>query len=235
MPARLRHLRRVVGLVRGRPRRAVMPMLLALSAAAAIAAAPVGAAPVDGRELYFSAGYERQVDSRTCTAAATAMMMNFIARRDLNLNQMSILRFEQSRDALNNAVQRGSDPLGWSRAATVFSAYTGRPTTYLWETYDSESAALQRAARLLARTGKPVGLLVNRGTHAVVMTGYTASRSPLRDRFTLLTVAISDPSGSRHYWVSAPYSPLDRYTQMDATTTYDRLWYGKFIIVAPQG
>jgi len=112
----------VVGLVRGRPRRAVMPMLLALSAAAAIAAAPVGAAPVDGRELYFSAGYERQVDSRTCTAAATAMMMNFIARRDLNLNQMSILRFEQSRDALNNAVQRGSDPLGWSRAATVFSA-----------------------------------------------------------------------------------------------------------------
>jgi len=127
MPARLRHLRRLVGLVPGRPRRAVMPMLLALSAAAAIAAAPVGAAPVDGRELYFSAGYERQVDSRTCTAAATAMMMNFIARRDLNLNQMSILRFEQSRDALNNAVQRGSDPLGWSRAATVFSAYTGRP------------------------------------------------------------------------------------------------------------
>jgi hypothetical protein len=67
------------------------------------------------------------------------------------------------------------------------------------------------------------------------MTGYTASRSPLRGQFTLLTVAISDPSGSRHYWVSAPYSPLDRYRQMDATTTYDRLWYGKFIIIAPQG
>jgi hypothetical protein len=230
MPARLRHLRRAFGLVPGRPRRAIMPILLALSAAAAIAAGPVGAAPIDGRELYFSAGYERQVDSRTCTAAATAMMMNFIARRDLNLNQMLILRFEQSRDALNNAVQRGSDPLGWSRAATVFSAYTGRPTSY-----DSESAALQRAARLLAWTGKPVGLLVNRGTHAVVMTGYTASRSPLRGQFTLLTVAISDPSGSRHYWVSAPYSPLDRYRQMDATTTYDRLWYGKFIIIAPQG
>jgi hypothetical protein len=235
MPARLRHLRRLLGLVPGRRRRTLMPILLVLSAAAAIGAAPVGAAIGDGRELYFSAGYERQVDNRTCTAASTAMMMNFIARRDLNLNQMSILRFEQSRDALNNAVQRGSDPLGWSRAATVFSAYTGHPTTYLWEAYDSEAAALQRAVRLLAWTGKPVGLLVSHGTHAVVMTGYTASRSPLRGQFTLLTVAISDPYGSHHYWVAAAYSPLDRYTQMDATTTYDRLWYGKFIIIAPQG
>jgi hypothetical protein len=163
------------------------------------------------------------------------MMMNFIARRDMNLAQMPILRYEQPRDALNNAVQRGSDPLGWSRAATYYSGYTGRQTTYHWEAYDSELAALKRAARLIAWTGKPVGLLVQHGTHAVVMTGYTASRTPLRDHFELFTIAFSDPSGARHSWVAAPSSPLDRYYQLDATTTYDRLWYGKFIIVAPQG
>ena len=232
MPARSR---RLMGLVPTRPRRALLPALLALSAATAIGVVPVGAAEGDSRDVYFGSGYERQVDNRTCTAAAVAMMMNFLARRDLHLNQMSILRWEQPRDALNNAVQRGSDPLGWSRAATVYSRYTGHPTTYLWEAYGSELAALKRAARLLATTGKPVGLLVKHGTHAVVMTGYTASRTPLRDHFELLTVAISDPMGSRHYSVSAENSPLDRYYQLDATTMYDRLWYGKFIIIAPQG
>jgi len=27
---------------------------------------------------------------------------------------------------------------------------------------------------------------------------------------------------------------LNRYLELDATTTYDRLWYGRYIIVAPQ-
>ena len=41
--------------------------------------------------------------------------------------------------------------------------------------------------------------------------------------------------GSHHYWVSAPYSPLNAYREMDATTTYDKLWYGKYIVIVPQG
>ena len=237
MPARLRRLRSPRILVRalpGRSRRALIPVVLGLLAVTAIGAGPVGAGGGDSRDLYFSAGYERQIDGRTCTAASTAMMMNFIARRDLNLGQYTILRYEQPRDALNDAVQRGSDPLGWSRAATYFSRYTGRPTTYVWEAYDSETVALQRAARLLAWTNKPVGFLVAHGTHVVVMTGYTATRSPLHGQFSVLSVTISDPIGLRHSTVSAAASPLDRYYQLDATSTYEKLWYGKFIIIAPQ-
>ena len=235
MPVRLSRLRRLIGLRETLSRRTLIPTVLALAAAAAIGAGPVGAATGHSRDLYFSAGYEHQVDSRTCTAASTAMMMNFIARRDLNLSQMAILRYEQPRDALNDKVQRGSDPLGWSRAATYYSRYTGRPTTYAWEAYTTEAKALQRAARLIAWTGKPVGLVIQNGQHAVVMTGYTSMRNPLDPWFKPLTVAISDPYGSHHYWVSAPYSPLNKYYETDATTTYDRLWYGKYIIIAPQG
>ena len=33
--------------------------------------------------------------------------------------------------------------------------------------------------------------------------------------------------------VAAADSPLNRYFELDATTTYDRLWYGKYITVAP--
>ncbi|HTG41142.1 MAG TPA: hypothetical protein VK697_05945, partial [Methylomirabilota bacterium] len=185
------------------------------------------------RDLYFAAGYERQVDGRTCTAAGTAMMMNFIARRDLGLNQLSILRFEQPRDALNDRVQRGSDPLGWSKATTYYSRYTGRPTTYSWQAFSSEYAALKDAAARIARFGKPVGLVVQHGRHAVVMTGFKSNRDPNRGDFRLLSIFVSDPYGYRHVLYPAADAPLNRYFELDATTTYDRLWYGKYITVAP--
>ena len=216
-------------------RLSALPLLLVLSIASSVAPAPANAG-WDGytRDLYFAAGYERQVDSRTCTAAGTAMMMNFIARRDFGLNQLTILRFEQSRDALNDRVQRGSDPLGWSKAATYWSRYTGRPTIYAWQAFSSEYAALKDAAARIARFCKPVGLVVLHGRHAIVMTGFKANRDPSRGDFRLLSVFVSDPYGNRHTLYPAADTPLNRYLELDATTMYDRLWYGKYITVAPQ-
>ena len=100
--------------------------------------------------------------------------------RDLNFNQMTILRYAQKRDALNDAVQRGTDPLGWALAASYFSQNTRRPTTYQWETFGTETNALRRAAEQITRYGKAVGLLVQGGRHAVVMTG--SRRRPPRSR-----------------------------------------------------
>ena len=161
MPARFRRL--AIGL----------PVLLALALLTGGAPTRVSAASSFTYDTYFSSSYERQVDSRTCTSASTAMMMNILNGRDLNLNQYSILHYSQIHDALNDAVQRGSDPLGWARAATYFSKYTARPTTYKWEAYTTEAAALKRAAFQIAKFGKAVGLLVQHGRHAVVMTGFT--------------------------------------------------------------
>jgi hypothetical protein len=194
----------------------------------------VGATPYT-RDLYFPGSWEQQVDGRTCTAASVAIMENLIARRDLNLNQMAILRYEQPRDALNDAVQRGSDPLGWSRAATSYSQLTPHPTAYRWEAYGTKTAALKRAAYQIAVTGKPVGLLVANGTHAVVMTGISATANPRSGSFSVLGVAISDPKGSPHRWYSGTGSPLNSYLQLDATAWYDRQWYGKYVIIVPQG
>src|SRR4029079_5256519 len=133
----------------------------------------------------------------TCTAASTAMMLNFIARRDLNLDQRAILAYEQPRDALNDAVQRGSDPLGWSKALTHYASLTGKGQfTYRWESYSTEASALKRAATQIAQTSRPVGLLVAHGTHAMVMTGFEATADPRRGAFTLNAVWVSDPNGS---------------------------------------
>jgi len=216
--------------------------LLLTALAGLVMLVTAGAAPVaakggwTSRDVYFAAGFERQVDSRTCTAAATAMMMNFIARRDLNLGQLFILSWEQPRDALQNAVQRGSDPLGWARAATYFSNRTPRPTVYNWEAFGSERSALRRAARQIALTGKPVGMLVDHGTHAMVMTGFTATGDPARTSdFRLESIWVSDPNGSAHRAYHADTTPLDVYRETDATPWYDAAWYGRYIVIVPQG
>ena len=209
-------------------------LLFALALVLGPALAPAQAASLYKRDLYFTAGYERQVDSRTCVPASTAMMLNFIARRDLGLNQMTILRWAQPRDALNDSVQRGTDPLGWARAMTQFSTTAGKGAfAYRWEAYTSEYTALKRAAKLIAVTGKPVGLLVRNGTHAAVMTGFEASRDPRRGEFHLVNVWVSDPLYTRRAMYPTASSPLNPYLELDATRYYDGQWYRKYIIVAP--
>jgi hypothetical protein len=218
-----RHVSRVAGLVLG------VALLAAFAPSTADAATPYTL------DVYFGSGYEHQVDNRTCTAASSAMMLNFIAGRDLGLSQMSILLYEQPRDALDNKKQHGSDPLGWSRAMTYFASRTGKVFAYDWEAYTSEYAALKRAARQIAVTRKPVGLAIMNGRHAVVMTGFEASRDPLLGDFTLTHVWVSDPNGTHHTRYTASGSPLDAYLELDATSTYDKAWYRKYVIVVPQG
>ncbi len=216
-------------------RLAALPfMLLALVALVGGAPTPATAATSYGYDTYFWSSYERQVDSRTCIAASTAMMMNILNGRDLNLNQLAILKYAQPRDALRDSVQRGSDPLGWSKAATYYSKYTIRPTTYRWEAYNTEAEALQRAALQITRYGKAVGLIAKQGKHAVVMTGFTSTRNPTRGSYKVTGIWYSDPLGTRHSYVAAASSPLDRYLELDATREHDRAWYGKYIVIVPR-
>jgi hypothetical protein len=212
---------------------AVPLSILAVAAFIGVAPAPTNAASSFTYDTYFWSSYERQIDNRTCVAASTAMMMNILNGRDLNLDQMKILRYAQPRDALNDSVQRGTDPLGWAKAATYFSRYTIRPTTYRWEAYSSKYTALKRAAKTIAAYGKPAGLLVQHGRHAVVMTGFTASRNPNRGDFKLTNFFYSDPLGARHAYVSTAWTPFNTYLELDATRTYDKAWYGKYVIVVP--
>src|SRR4051794_33868103 len=114
------------------PARLSGSIAFAVSVLLAMAGTPAHAATTFIKDLYLREAYERQVDDRTCTAASIAMIANFIARRDLGLDQLAILRYEQQHDALDDDVQRGSDPLGWSRGATAVTARVGVATTYAW-------------------------------------------------------------------------------------------------------
>jgi Peptidase_C39 like family len=220
--------------MRARLRRLLLAVPLLLALLGFVGPASSSAATQFYAHTYFASAYESQIDNRTCVAASTSMMMNILNGRDLNMNQMTILRYAQKRDALNDAVQRGTDPLGWSLAASYFSQNTIRPTTYRWEAYSSEGAALRRAATQITRYGKAVGLLVSNGGHAVVMTGFTATASPVRGPYTITGIYYSDPLGPRNQYVSAANSPLTKYLQTDATPQYDAAWYGKYIVIVPR-
>ena len=211
-------------------------LVLATGIVLTVAIAPAQADSVYRKDLYFRDGYERQVDSRTCTAAAIAMMANFIVGRDLDLNQRAILRYEQERDALNDDVQRGSDPLGWSRGATAVTDFVGAGTTYAWVAHARQNAALRSAAWNIEHFGKPIGLLTKHGKHAVVMTGFEATADPDSGRdWTLLAVYVSDPLGASHArYAPANTSPLNRYWELDATAYYDRQWYNRWVMVVPR-
>jgi hypothetical protein len=218
------------------PRRPARLLVLLVFLVPVALAAPATVLADTGYEidLYEREGYERQVDRRTCIAASTAMMLNFAAGRDLGLPQREILRFAQVRDALDDDRQRGSDQLGWAEAATHYSGH-GRETWYRWRAFDTRRDALRAAAWTIAWSGRPVGLTVSHGRHAVVMTGFEATADPLEDRdWRLEAVYISDPLGPRHRrYAPVRTSPLNRYRETDATPDYDRAWYGKFVIVLP--
>ncbi len=64
---------------------------------------------------------------------------------------------------------------------------------------------MRTAARALAETGKPVGLVVWAGHHAWVMTGFEASGDPRRGDATVTAVRVMDPLyPHRSKWGRAP-------------------------------
>ena len=79
---------------------------------------------------------------------------------------------------------------GWAAGLTIegAGAYMLVGTTTLDE-------ALLAAAKAIAETGRPVGLLVWRGRHAWVMSGFRATADPLTDPndFTVTSANVYDP------------------------------------------
>lgn len=198
------------------------------------ASATTATSKVKTIDLYFTAGYERQVDGQSCVAASVSMMVNFIARRDVGLSQRTILRWAQPRDALPDATQLGTDPLGWARAASEFSARAGVPTTYVWQAFPTKAAAIAAAARAIMTTRKPVGILAWAGKHAVVLDGIITTNGKVTGLIT------SDPywkgpTVGRHRTWSVGAFPFYPYRERDATAEYTEAWYGRYVIVVPQG
>lgn len=84
---------------------------------------------------------------------------------------------------------RGASTRGWARALTDLGV-----GTYVLRSEPTLEDALLAAARAMRRTNRPVGLLVWRGRHAWIMTGFRATGDPLTQPGAVVTgVQVADP------------------------------------------
>jgi hypothetical protein len=85
-------------------------------------------------------------------------------------------------------VGKGAEPIGWARGLEQLG-HGG----FEVGVHPTRRAAVQAAAKAIRLTGRPAGLLVWRGAHSWVMSGFHATADPaVTDDFTVTDVYIED-------------------------------------------
>jgi hypothetical protein len=122
------------------------------------------------------------------------MMLNMIRPADdrtaaTQLRLFDLARSLRDRTVPANPAWRGASAQGWASGLAAVGAgpYAVRSAATLRD-------ALALAASAIARTGRPVGLLMWQGAHAWVMSGFEATADPLSDPAARVTaVRVLDP------------------------------------------
>ena len=128
-----------------------------------------------------------------CVGASMQMMLNMIEPgRDATARtqqRLQVLARSWSGVRPDGRERQGASVRGWAAGLNIQGA---GPYKLVGET--TLAGALRTAARAIAATGKPVGLLVWRGRHAWVMSGFTATADPLTATdFKVTRVIVHDP------------------------------------------
>ena len=207
----------------GPPLRARATRLLAGLAVAAVlfagpppvtAAGPGGSFSVD---LYRPGVYAMQATWSWCTAASVQIIRN-IARGESDhsaARQGDFFDYMHARDRYVMAPKEGVDPKGFVAGLREF--VDARYALVASTTYEN---AVRSAVRRLRATRLPVALFVDRGRHAWVLVGFTATADPsVAANFRVTSVRIVGPLYGRQTRngydpepnTSLAYSALRRY------------------------
>ena len=155
-----------------------------------------GVAPVTAADRYEvdvarRADFVPQTTFVQCVGASLQMMINMIepgrdrsARTQLRLQKLARKLSPPRRDG---SIRQGASVRGWVK---VLQREVDQP--YRLVGTDTLNQAVKLAARAIERTGAPVGLLVWRGRHAWVMSGFEATKD-LGDGGKVTSVTIYDP------------------------------------------
>ncbi|MFP5343650.1 MAG: hypothetical protein ACLGIJ_12150 [Candidatus Limnocylindria bacterium] len=231
-----------------RSRWSIVAVLLAAALAApahALAADPIRSDPVgtftgrparvaESLNLYRSSAMVKQYTSYWCVPATTQSMVNLV--RGTSNRTYDTQRFMYRKTRENNRytyASLGNDPQGWAWAVTYFSR---GEASYQARAFDSRSAAIDAIVESLVRTRHPVGVTVQKGTHAWVVLGFKGDVRPgdpsSRRVFGLY---VSGPLGSpRDPW-AVQYMSLDTFAS--SFTRYHEwqrpvIWEDKYVIIA---
>ena len=172
---------------------ALVAILLAGTASMARPAPAAAALPAwtGGMDLYRTGAYTTQKTWLWCTAASVQLIRN-LARHESDHSRTGQQRYYGYMRAHNRydlPPSAGVDPVGW--AAGLRRYVDDRYRVIQSSTF---GAALRSAVTNLRRTQRPVGLLVARGDHAWVLTGFTATADPaVTSNFSITSVRVTGP------------------------------------------
>ena len=163
---------------------------------AVLAGVPAGAGAATGGDYTLDLGrqadFVAQTNNVQCVGASTQMMLNMI-RPGTDRTAATQLRLQKVARAWSGPrpvgrIRKGAGVMGWAAGLTRAGAgpyrVVGLPTI---------DEALLVAARAMQATGRPVGLLMWRGRHAWVMSGFTATGDPLIGGARVTSVMVEDP------------------------------------------
>ena len=191
-------------------------------------------------DLYRYSAFSTQKRWYWCVPASVQMMLNLIhGKSDRSWsNQYKYYTYGRPRRA-RKFPSLGLDPQSWMLTLNRYGGGDYRVVT------SSDLGVLMRyAAKRNRLTGKPVGLLVARGGHAWVMTGFQATADPaLTSNYRLTSIKTMGPLWpmqkyrNRYFnsppgaWFSMSRVPLfyGRYRDSDGRTPWD----GKYVIISP--
>lgn len=194
-----------------------------------------------GREDIFLRGeFSTQLTWTWCVAASIQIMLNEIRiRHDHSwYGQDRYMRYARQHDRAYRHPIRGSDPQGWAAALNHFNRGTG----YRVRADTSMKAAIHAAARRLRLTGHPVGLLVSKGSHAWVMSGFRATADPaLTNDFSVTAVYIEGPLFPKQQAYGYDMAPDTRLSITRLRTFFRRYddrhagsaWDNQFVSIQP--
>ena len=159
-------------------------------------------------DLYEKGDFVSQARADWCVPAAVQTMAYLMVRgrsRDGAVPpQRRLDRLARSLSS-DRLVGPGSEPEGW--AGTLNELGLGPYVVVSARTRDDAIAA---AARAMALTRRPVGLLMWRGAHAWVMSGFEATANPATSNDAVVTsVQVLDPWYPRSSSIWGPAQPPD--------------------------
>lgn len=193
--------------------------------------------------------YVPQANFVQCVGASVQMMLN-ITRDGANRSRRTQRQLQSLARSWSGprppgwGERRGANVTGWAASLVI-----NRAGPYRVMSTDTLQGAMRLAARAIRETGRPVGLLVWRGRHAWVMSGFEATADPVRDPdFRVTRAYILDPlypHGSEAWGPSPKPGGLvsveavgRQFVRRSTTSPWNRLpWAsrhaGKYVLVVP--
>jgi len=138
--------------------------------------------------LFRRGDYVRQFTFEWCVGASIQMALNMVRPEDDTTRATQQRVWEMARDRSFSPFG-GANPVGW--VATLNELDIGR---YELVSIPSFEEALRVAATALAETDRPVGLVMWRGRHAWMMSGFEATADPREAAaFDVTAIRVLDP------------------------------------------